>query len=393
MAILRLVIRNLTRRGWYFRISAGVLVISILGLLASLGALRGIEARIAFIDDRDLRKAFRLVGDLGFLGVELENELLTLLSKEEGMVGVAGVKSGGIGLGAAGVSHIHSAVYVNLDAAKLLAPNMKDGIWLADIDWGSSNDPVPIVVSNRIGKVGNVIHIQIHDLQRTAQIIGVFEADSYYFASSTELLPQAPDVILPASILEEVPLLEELPHLRNLQPFGVAESQKVLQANQERWTEIINDELERLGLRTNARIKTMDDWVDEYLWSRRETTIFALWLTAIVVALTAFGYGSINAVSIWDRGSELGIYFATGATSRRIVLIALLEMVFPLLFPLLVSLAAWRWGNVWDVIVVDGMVIVRSFVVMGLIGLLSTCAPFVMLRRVKPAMLIRGGYR
>lgn len=390
MAILRLVLKNIKRRGWYFKLTAGILSIAVLCLLASLGALRGITDRVRFAEGTGLLRVGRVYKRI-HMPISTYNDIceisIDLLSQED-IVGIATVTESSVQTTSDLNAPHYRIRYINQDAAELLMPRGLKGAWLSEIDWTSADEPIPIVVSKRVGIVGQVLTLWFANSPKTFKVVGTFDPKSYYLQNGSDLLLRTDnDIFAPDTALTKRDLF--------LSPviYVIARSPQIMQANKDQWTRSLNQELARLGIAGEMVINTMIDWRDDFLRSRRDMIVLSLWLTGIVIVLATFGYGSINAVSVWDRSVEIGTYYATGATRQRVILILLLEMVIPLIVPTLLCIMVGLLRFTYDVVLIDWIVVLQTITVIGVVGFLSTVGPFIVMRRVRPSMLLRGEYR
>lgn len=391
MAILRLVIRNIKRRGWYFRLTATILSVAVLCLLVSLGALRGVTDRVRFAEDAELFHVGFVYkpGGSGPTYTDYSSNLVDLLSKEKGVTSIAVVSQSRTTLVPG--SDLLKLTYVNLEAATLLRPRGLEGAWLSEIDWnGTEETPMPIVVSKRVGTIGQVLQLDNVDSMRLAKVVGTFDENAYYLKTGTDMLSWAPDIFAPITEREMVRRVGD--QIFNYSFYVITDSPRTLQVNRDKWTKMLTHECNRLGIAGEIKIRTMDDWREDFYRSSHDMIILSLWLTGLVIVLTTFGYGSINAVSVWDRGMEIGIYFATGATRRSVKLIFLLEMIIPLLVPAIVSLLVGLAGVTFNMVLIDWVVVLQTNAVVILVGLITTLGPFITMQRIRPTMLIRGEY-
>lgn len=410
MQALALAVRNLRRRRWHLVVSGTVLTIATLVLIVSLGFGNGVLDRLRYVKDSGLDRAgvMTLWVDPAVSQDELSRALLELTTELRAQPGVAGIpQKASIAIGitsspSSGPPLLLHGSAINADFVYALTPRISAGRWFTTQDWATGQEVTPVVLNERWQKrfsIGSRLSGSAFGAVEPSlklEVIGFLPENTYVLDSPSnnleDVLPTFDTDIL-------VPALDDTKPV----PFApssllvVANSEGALLQHQAEWSALAAKIFDSHHLAPLAgsefQIWTMREMADQHLKRMKEPLTNALWLTGLVLLLTIFGFGSMNALSAWDRRQEWGIHLACGATKADLVATALGELLFPLVAPVLTGLLVWVGVAILGDpagMRINGSVIAVALTAAVASSVLSGIGPVLFLRSVSAVRLVRG---
>lgn len=356
MRLLQLAFRNVRRQKWSFFLSGIVLSMASMALALALGYLGDVRQRIDFVQNNDLYRAGLLwltpahEHDLSpdALG-ETWNTVVSAVRAHPGVSAVGYVQGVGVVPGNEPSHDPLDGLLINADyALGLPPPPIPEGRWFADGDWGDQDAAVPVVLNAHLQD-----RLKLHDTFQwmlpwettgrtvTLSVVGFFSDAGFLFGTSAPhleaLLPRAGDVdiLIPLRSSFALPV-GWVPGL-----VVTADSEDSLIRLQADLAALDPNGTGLAGIPgVDVSLTTVREMAKAYQVRTRQPLVVSTWFTLVVLSLTVFGYGSMNALRIQDRKPELGVHFACGATRWTLVALILLETLLPLALPLALGVVA-----------------------------------------------------
>lgn len=412
MQVFWLVWANVRRRGWYFILTSLILAAAATALVVVIGFLSGVRHRLDYVEAQGLKHMAVLdpryepeyLLSTSFEQQEAERaavvpELAAALRREPGVSGVGYVYRMPLFLDPPGESTRIETAVVNADLGLEAGLPLSAGRWFSPEDWAEGQAYIPAVVSREWAErypLGSTFEAYVwrgrDEMPKVnLQVVGVIRKDAYDFgltATHLEAVLAEPTADL---YLPELPVVsQDRPFLHFL--FVIAESEQALQAQEQVVAKAAKAVLQQAGLPADPQLETMNEITAQYRDHTQEPLALAVCLTAIVILLSTFGFGSLNAISVWERRQEYGIHFAAGATRMGLVLMIRLETLIPIAAALTAAAAAvWVGASVVSIpgLFLNGWTLLWTLAILLPIALLSSAAPVLMVRK-SPASLIKG---
>lgn len=136
---------------------------------------------------------------------------------------------------------------------------------------------------------------------------------------------------------------------------------------------------------------SMRDMEKAYLTRSQEPLAVSAWFAVLVLCLTIFGYGSMNALNINDRRPEFGVHFACGASRKSLVAMVLLETTYPLVLPLILIITVLGAAQLVDIPLgfsVNGSTIGTALTILLAITVVCGAAPMLLIGSTSPVELL-----